>query len=180
MNYSIAISFIIGGMLLISLMAWNARVNQHSGMVTMNQITKQRVEAIGVILDSDMRNIGQGVASNQITVADSNRITFSYFNINSEFQSITWHFDHATAVPETFNPNDRMLTRTVNGVTTEIRFGVVQFRLTYLDSVGVATANIPSIRQIRAEVLVESEAPYGNEYSRSYWETVVTPRTLQF
>lgn len=180
MNISIVTSSIIGALLLLSLLAWNYRVNQNTGMVTLSQITKQRVEAIGDILNSDIRNIRLSNPSIPlITEADSNRITFTTAINDTTIQSITWQFDQSTPVTSTLNPNDFSLSRTVSGVQTVINFGVTRFHLTFFDAAGSQTSTLANIRRIRAEILTESDAPYGNEYARSYWQTDITPRALQ-
>jgi hypothetical protein len=76
MNVGIVTSFIIAALLLISVMAWNARVSQNSGVVTLTQVTKLRAEGIGTTLSYDIRNLGQGMGSNPIVSADSNRFVF--------------------------------------------------------------------------------------------------------
>ena len=180
MNVGIVTSFVIAALLLISVMAWNARVSQNSGVVTLSQVTKQRVDGIGETVSYDLRNLGQGMGNNPIVSADSNRFVFRSFIPGGGTQTITWFMDHSTGLSETQNPFDRMLTRTINGTNTQIRFGVTRFNLTYLDSLGNNTTNLDHIRKIRVLLKVESDTPYDNgNYIVSFWESDISPRALQ-
>jgi hypothetical protein len=180
MNVGIITSFVIAALLLISVMAWNARVSQNSGVVTLSQITKQQVDGIGEVLGYDIRNLGQGMGSNPIVTADSNRFVFRVAIPGVGTQLVTWFMDPTAQMTETMNPFDRVLTRTVNATNTQIRFGVTRFNLTYLDSTGNSTNNLSHIRKIRVLLKVESATPYDNgNYIVSYWESEISPRALQ-
>ena len=178
MNLGIITSFIVGALLLLSLVAWSARVSQNSSLVTMNQMTKQYLESISTTINSDLRNLGQGVGATPIVSADSNRIVFRYATASGT-QTVTWFWNLSEPLTGTTNPNDFLLTRTVNETNTEIRFGVSRFNLTYFDSTGSETLTPANIRRIRAEILVQSTEPYGIEYARSFWEADISPRALQ-
>jgi hypothetical protein len=180
MNVGIVTSFIIAALLLISVMAWNARVSQNSGVVTLTQVTKLRAEGIGTTLSYDIRNLGQGMGSNPIVSADSNRFVFRLAMPGGGTQTITWFYDHTQPMTGTMNPNDRVLTRNINGTNTEIRFGVTRFTMSYLNASGFPTSILEDIRKIKILLKVESPTPYDNgNFISSYWETEVSPRALQ-
>lgn len=180
MNVGIVTSFIIAALLLISVMAWNMRVSQNSGIVTLTQIAKQRSEAVGTLVYFDLRNLGQGVATNPLVAADSNRIEFEALIPGQGVQHVIWQWNNSSPLNETQNPHDRLLTRTINGNVTEMRYGVTRFRLIYLDSNGAETTTVGNIRRIRVLLKVESDTPYDNgRYITSYWESEVTPRALR-
>lgn len=180
MNVGIVTSFVIAALLLISVMAWNARVSQNSGVVTHSQITKQRAEGIGEVLMYDLRNLGQGIAVDPIVDADSNEIRIQVFDPNVGAQNIRWFYDYSDPMTGTLNPYDHVLRRFVNGVETEIRFGVTRFNLSYFDATGSATTTIEDITKIGITLKVESPTAYDfGRYVVSYWEAEISPRALQ-
>lgn len=180
MNVGIVTSFVIAALLLISVMAWNARVSQNSGVVTLSQVTKQYAEGIGKTVSFDIRNLGQGMGSNPIVTADSNRLVFRMAVPGVGTQTVTWFMDHSTGLTDTQNPFDRVLSRTINGTNTEIRFGVTRFNLSYFDELGNNTSDLDEIRKIRVLLKVESDTPYDNgNYIVSFWESDISPRALQ-
>ncbi len=179
MNTSLLTGFAVGGMLLLALLAFSARVSQNAGLVTMNQITKQRVEAIAQIAGSDFQKIGQGIGVNHILAVSPNSIEFrTTFNTGAA-STVKWEFLIDEEILETPNPDDRVLHRIVNTDTTKIIFGVSRFDLTYFDATGAIT-NIPDqIRRIRVEIMCESDARFGDEIARSFWEQDFSPRAIQ-
>jgi hypothetical protein len=180
MNVGIVTSFVIAALLLISVMAWNARVSQNSGVVTLSQMTKQRAEGIGETLSFDLRNLGQGIAVDPIISVDSNSIELLVFNPTTGAQNIKWEYDYDEPMSGTLNPNDHVLYRVVNGVETDIRFGVTRFKLTFYDDSGSPTLDPDDIRKIR--VLLKVESPTAIDFGRyvtTYWETEISPRALR-
>jgi hypothetical protein len=179
MNVGLVTGFIVGGMLLLALMALNMRISQNSGLVAMNQMTKQRVEAIAEIVSSDLRNIGQGISGQAILQATNNSITFTGRQANDSLVTLTWRYLVNEPVSSTVNPDDRILRRIVNTDSITINFGVSRFDFTYFDANGNTTLIPANIRRIRIEVMCESDEPYGTEYARSFWESDITPRAIQ-
>jgi len=82
-------------------------------------------------------------------------------------------------IPRTTNPRDRLFNRLFNGQTPDsISLGVTDFKFTFYDSTGAATANLAKIRGIQADVTVESLAPYDTSYARSFVRVKVWPKNL--
>jgi hypothetical protein len=179
MNTSLLTGFVIGGMLMIALMTYSNRVSQNAGLVAMNQITKQRVEAIAQIAGSDFQKIGQGIGVNQILAVTPNSIEFrTTFNTTTS-NVVKWEFLPDEEIPETPNPDDRVLRRIVNTDTTTINFGVTRFDLTFFNETGAETFIPDQIRRIRVEVMCESDQRFGNEIAKSFWEQDFSPRAIQ-
>jgi hypothetical protein len=179
MNINIVTGFVIGGMLLLSLLVLNNRVSRNSGMVTLTEMTRQQMDAIARTVDADLRRIGQVGGVFPISVADSNRMVFITTFDGVTASTVEWFYDTSEDIPDTQNPNDHMLYRVADGDSTNIRMGVTGFAFSYLDAAGNLTAALADIRRIRLQVTVESEAAYGEEFAKSYWETEVSPRSLQ-
>jgi hypothetical protein len=180
MNVSLVTGFIIGGMLMLSLMALNNRISQNTGMVVLQQISQQRIDAIAEIVSSDFRKIGQGGSGqNAITNFTENTLTFTTSFDGIVLNTISWVFDTTATIERTPNLNDRMLLRIENGDSTRIDMGVTQFTMNYFDSDGNIPATRNDIRRIQVQLMVEGDAAYGNEISRLFWESNFTPRAIQ-
>ncbi|MCH8494624.1 MAG: hypothetical protein LAT57_03210 [Balneolales bacterium] len=179
MNVGLVTGFVIGGMLLLSLMVLNNRIAQNSGQTALTQMTKETMTTVSEMVSTDIRRIGQGIAAAPITHASENRIVFLSAVDGINPATVEWLYDPNEELPGSQNPNDRMLYRIVNNDTTRIPLGVTQFNFTYFDEDHAITAVLDQIRRIRVEVMVESQAGYGNEFSRSFWESEITPRAIQ-
>jgi hypothetical protein len=179
MNINIVTGFVIGGMLLLSLLVLNNRVSRNSGMVTLTEMTRQQMDAIARTADADLRRIGQVGGAFPISVANSNRLVFITSFDGLTASTVEWFYNTAEPILDSQNPNDHMLYRIANGDSTRIRMGVTDFTFSYFNAAGNPTAVLTEIQRIRLQVLVESEAAYGDEFARSYWETEISPRSLQ-
>lgn len=203
MNAGIVTSYIIAGIILISMLMMNIRVQNSSAEITLTQITREKVATITDMIYDDFPNMGFDLTNTTpeiITTADSSVIKF-YRNIDraGSAELVTWQLLDAP-VAETSNPNDRILVRKVlqNGVETqtEIKLGVTRFRLWYFDEHGLSTLpedgeflNTPvgaslrdSIKQVYIALELQSPEPImeGGQprYIRSVWEKRYSPSNL--
>lgn len=185
-NLGIVISFIIGGLLIISILTLNARVIQNSGETVLNMSAKQSVENITEIMRRDFQRIGYNMATgtNPIQVFTSNRIIF-WADIDNDKSTnakmITWQFNKpGNPVHATENPNDYELVRTISGSTKKFTFPLVEFELSYYDSEGDIATNASEIRTISVALQSQSPQTYrNNEYSSSFWEKTFSPPNLK-
>jgi len=94
MNSGIIASFVIGGLLLLSILFMNMNVSRSSSELTMRQMTQINVSAVSEILTYDMDKIGYdrfGKINNPITFADSNKIVFKSNNGIFSYNCI-WYY----------------------------------------------------------------------------------------
>lgn len=206
MNFGLITSYIIAGIILISILMMNMRVTNSSAEVTLMHLTKERAAVLIELLYDDIPNMGYDVyetTPNIVTIADSSKIQFyrkiDRFNSGAP-ELITWELTN-NPVSETQNPNDKVLLRKVekNGTeeVTEIRTGVTRFRLWYFDEHGqstlpadgeymstpVSAALTDSIKQVYIALELQSAEPirYGSNnirYIRSAWEKRFSPTNL--
>lgn len=203
MNAGLITSYIIAGIILISMLMMNIRVQNSSTEVTLTQMTREKVATITDMIYDDFPNMGYDIISTTPVIiehADSSVIKF-YRNIDraGSAELITWELldDPLT---ETKNPNDKILVRKVldNGVETqtEIKLGVTRFRMWYFDDHGLSTLpedgeflSTPvsaslrdSIKQIYIALELQSPEPImeGGQprYIRSVWEKRFSPANL--
>lgn len=150
MNVGLITSYIIAGIIIISMMRMNSRVSNSNVELTMTQITREKLTALSDIIYDDFPNMGYDLYDKTpeiITVADSNKIQF-YRKIDTYNSGvpeiITWQITD-TLVSSTQNPNDKILTRKVKkgigGVESITRFdlGITRFKLYYFDEFGLST-----------------------------------------
>lgn len=179
MNMGLITSFVIGGMMLLAMVALSSRISENAGNTTLDLMAKSNVSTITEIIQNDFRRIGFGVAGTSISAMDSTSITFqSTFNTDSTL-TIRWHYDITDSVPTTDNPDDHPLYRIIDGETTDISLVITEFNLTYLNADGDETAVPADVRSIRVKVTCASPVGYDGYFGLGYWEGVITPRSLQ-
>jgi len=178
-NPSLLIGFVIGGMLLLSLMVMNNRISQNSAQVTLSEMTRQSMSAVSDIVGHDLRRLGSGAGANPIAVATRNRLVFNGAQEDNAVVQVEWFFDDTLVPAAADNPRERVLLRVADGDTTRMEMGVTSFNFIYFDAAGDTTAVLNDIRRIRVQMMVESKSPIGDEFSQAYWEADHSPRALQ-
>ncbi|MEX0609184.1 MAG: hypothetical protein WD016_12260 [Balneolaceae bacterium] len=205
MNVGIITSYIIAGIILVSMLMMNNRVSNSSAELTLTQITREKVATITQMIYDDIPNMGYDLynpTSQIIISADSSTIKF-YRKIDRHTpgnpELITWQLTDAP-VSVTKNPADKILLRKVekDGVeeVTEIKLGVTRFQIWYFDEHGLSTlpedgeflstpvsaALRDSIKQLYFAIELQSAEPIytgGNaRYIRSAWEKRFSPSNL--
>lgn len=179
MNMGLITSFVIGGMMLLAMVALSSRISENAGNTTLDLMAKSNVSTITEIIQNDFRRIGFGIPGTAITAMSANDITFqTTFNTDSTL-TIRWHYDITDSVTATDNPDDRPLYRIIDGDVTDISLVITDFNLTYLDADGDVTAVPANVRSIRVRVACASPVGYDGYFGLGYWEGVITPRSLQ-
>ncbi len=207
MNSGIAISFIIGGLLLISVISMNSRIIENSGETVLNMTAKKTVETISQVMTRDFLRIGFNTEDDPqkaIIYASNTKITFEAdINDNSTEDpvTITWEIVRSNTVTATENPHDYQLIRHVSSGPEQGRstFTVVAnfenkplftFRKVDGDKVAMPPSLTGSSKVLKTnlissiEVYITCEAPvkYGNrsDYEKSIWSKTFTPPNLNF
>lgn len=189
MNLGIVISYIIAGMILLSIAMMNIRVQNSSAELTITQIVREHVVSVTDMLNDDLPNMGYDV--NRTTLqnddvgniilhfANEERIRF-YRNLSNDPtrtpDRITWEIIDDNPVPG--NPNIKTLARIIEfesaGTpdTTKIRLGVAEFQLRYYDTVGAplgsniaspgSGSSLSDVKQIHVLLEVQSREPVFN------------------
>lgn len=179
MNLGLATSFIIGGMLLLSLLVLNNRISMNSAQTTLTEMTRQATTTISEMVNHDLRRLGMGTGANRFSHASERRLVFFGAQDDNLPAQVEWMFDESLIPANSQNPRERVLFRIVDNDTTRIELGVIDFRFRYFNSAGDSTGTLDDIRRIRVEMMVESRVPIGNEFSRSFWESDISPRAIQ-
>lgn len=209
MNLGLVTSFIIGAILLLSIIGMNLRISESSTELTLSQMTRQHLSTVADMLNDDLPNMGYDINSRTVpvlTYADSNRIQFYrnvYRDANREPEKITWELTNQNPSGGS-NPNHRTLIRveeeaaTGQRDTTRIRSGVTRFHLRFYsnqhgkdldnymnpwpmaDSLALST-----VKQIHLNLEVQSAEPVSlrpggsSRYIRSVYEKRYSPINLE-
>lgn len=205
MNAGLITSYIVAGILLLSMLMMNIRVNTSSAELAMTQITREKVATITDMLYDDIPNMGYDMVNTTpdiIVEADTFKIKF-YRKIDrlneGSVELITWELTEEE-VTSTQNPNDRILRRTVEkdgtATVTDITLGVTNFEIWYFDEYGLSTlpedgeyldrpvSDVTKIKQLYIALELESPEQIthyggrGGRYIRSVWEKRFSPGNL--
>lgn len=190
MNTAITITFVIGGLFLISILAFNNQVANQNQEVLLNSLNQNSLANIVELLDNDFSKIGfkTGYAVPFSKIESTNIIFQADVFDNDNFGStdIQWLFDTTDPVTSSSNPNDFFLKRTGPIDTDEyttISFPVVHFEITYLTANGIVTSDKSAVKKVEVEIIVETTEPYSInknnvQYSRSIWKRIFVPNNI--
>ena len=191
MNLGIVTSFVVGGLLLLSIMHMNFTVSSNSMQTTLQMLSKQNLRGISQTLTSDFQQMGYNVSGNDVDdVLNSigkNEISFQAdVDHDGSVETVIWRLT-SDSYDSSTNPNDLVLERVgpvqSGGGSVTSTYPAISFELTYYDTNHEVTSNIDEIDQIGIEIITESPAPVttqnGNEnYSRSFWQRTIVPPSL--
>jgi len=185
-------SSFIGGILLLLILKLNL-YSQNSGYSSDTELRmQQNAKTLAEILNYDLRKVGYNYNSTAILKADSNRIKF-YADMNEPGTSgygtmdvVEYFLSSPSKSASTTNPNDVVLTRTINGGDTLSgpSLGLVKLVFSYFDKKLTKTTIKDSIAYIKTEFWVESLEPievnFGTQtgYPFTYWEMTINPRNI--
>lgn len=209
MNLGLTTSFIIGGILLLSILAMNMSVKNSSIQLTQRQINQQKLSSISDMISSDIQKMGadrQTKTDEILLEATDNRIKFkSNINNQGDVETVSWEFEKVSGkeVTSTKNPNDYELVRTVRDADTgnlieetPIRLGVIEFQISYFDHYGaevgiddmstpLSSSDMEKVKQLYIKINLESpeklyNSPGSNgDYMLSVWEKRFSPPNLE-
>ncbi len=208
MNMGIITSYIVGGFLLLSILALNLQVFQNTSTATMDTATKNNIDIASDLITNDFQKVGNyyGPDHEVFATIEENEFVFwsgvyedpdGYWQTNNT--KVTWEADPTNKVTTTTNPNDYYLVRTArrygsNGSiekTNTTRIPVTYFKVEYLNGEGnpvpSTATNIEKslIRTIKVKIACESPEPLKinpnapDFYSPIIWQKTFYPENLQ-
>ena len=199
MNISITTSFVVGGLLMISILTLNNQLMQSSADTTLSMQAKTHVASITQILSNDISKIGFNVPSSANNASIFVQVRPEKFAFRGDVFNegtphvITWELTN-TEYSKGGNPNDYELVRkgpieAGGNPSTRLVFPATYLDITYLDAEDDPIANPQSnkdiIRRIQVKLICEAtDSPRntaGNDqYPESVWTRKFIPNTLQF
>ena len=180
-DIELAGSFIIGGMLLLSILSLNADIMQTATINNLGTNAQQNVTNIVSILEYDFRKIGYRVPSGIDAITDMTDSTIDFLadvDNDGTVDSVGYFLGPTSEPSGTENPNDRYLYRRVNGTANDVALGITSWTLTYYDISGSVTIFEANVRSIRISFTVETIIPFDTTYGSARWEGRFTPKNL--
>ena len=154
---------------------------------------QQNAKTLAEIINYDFRKIGYNYEGTSIIAAQPKYIKF-YADMNEPgtpgygtVDVIEYYLGDSTEVAATPNPRDKILYRVENSIDTigGPSLGLIDIRFSYLNSRGLATTILDSIKYVKAELWVE---PYEQSVDYftgqidstafTYWELTINPRNI--
>ncbi|MGM0547604.1 MAG: hypothetical protein ACQEST_12890 [Bacteroidota bacterium] len=206
MNAGLLTSFIVAGILIVSIITMNNSVSNNSSELTLTQFTRERMATVSKMMADDIQKIGYnrtGKTEKMLKIGNGHKIKFHSNIDNSDdgtVEEVTWELTDEE-VTSTSNPNDHILKRTVEYEDgsldeTPITLGVTEFRIAYYNDYGVPLSdslNTPiddadirdEVKQFYIEIKLESpEKIYtgrnsSGRYVTSVWEKRFSPPNLE-
>jgi len=183
----IAGSFVIGGIVILIFANLNLSIsagaseNLHSGIV------QGGLTSAADLIEYDFYKIGYRCSGNKIEIADSSEIKF-YSDIDNDGVSdeINYFLGDAESFTETSNPNDFLLSREKNNENPVASIPVVDFKLTYYDSLGQkldytllsSQSARDKIKTLKIRMKCESADMIDNHYEAVEWEKTIKPKNI--
>jgi len=190
MNVGLVTTFVIGGIFMMSIFAFNQQMNTTSQEFVLSSINQQQLNGLAEIIINDFNRIGyQTLTSNPFTRIHEDDIIFqadAFDNDSFGPTNVRWYLDTSDPVTSTSNPNDYYLKRrgpvTATTIGT-INFAVTHFEVRYYTKNDVETTDPDNVKKIEVEIIVESAEPYRisknkNSYPRSVWKRVFVPNNI--
>ncbi len=189
MNIGILTSYVVGGLMLLSILYFTNSTFSSTAETTTSSSTQSKLDNIVTILENDFARIGYNVSNPDLTpffisLSDSS-VEFRgdiYEDDSESADEVTWEFTNSDYTAST-NPSDRILRRTWNKTPANpaaadvFQFSATHFELEFLDANGSSTSTSGDIVQVRVQLIVESSEPYvkasstqPDRYYRSAWQ----------
>lgn len=178
-------SAIIGGFILLILFRTNASVTENTYNNTSDLIVQEDITTVVSILENDFRKIGYCEdwtkipdPTKSIIYADTSTIKFLTDDQNDgTVDTLSYYIGPTSDLPNTPNPNDRILYRQINEETPQkISLGITEFNLLYFgalgDTLSFPIVNPGAISSMQITIRVENSAAFNNKYVDAFWRQI--------
>lgn len=184
MNYGIITSFVVGGLFMLTVLAFNISLNSTTQEATLTTINQEKFNTLADIISYDINRMGFNadesvVIQNPIQTSTSKEVEFYV----SSTGIVRWYADTSDEVTSTSNPDDYYLYREDEFGETS-KFPVTNFNLKYFTEY-TGELSTPSTLstltdvQVQVELIVESaEAVQTSTNSTPYFHRAVWQRTF--
>lgn len=208
MNIGIMTSYVVGGLMLLSILALNLQVFHTTSTATMDATTKNSLDLASDLLTNDFQKVGNYFGPDHEVFVTIHDDVFSFRSGVYEDPSgnwrpnntrITWNGNSSEPVLNSENPNDFYLKRIAQRIgsggsvleTNTTKIPVTYFKVEYYNSednlVPSSASNIEKglIRYIKVKIVCESPAPLKinpdapDFYSPIIWQKTFYPENLQ-
>jgi hypothetical protein len=186
-------SIFIAGLLFLMILKLNLFATNANYYSDNELKMQQNAKTLAEIINHDLRKVGYQYQGNAILAAEPTRIKF-YADMQAPgttghgtMDVVEYFLSDSTKAASTPNLRDKILYRVVNE-TDSIggpSLGLVDLRFSYLNSQGIVTSFLDSIKYIKAEFWVEPYESVNNFITGqkdslvfTYWELTINPRNI--
>ncbi|MCF7822724.1 MAG: hypothetical protein K9N35_00985 [Candidatus Marinimicrobia bacterium] len=180
-DIQLAGSFLIGGMVLLTILSMNVEILETSSINTLGSMAQENMMEIASILDYDFKKIGHGVPrtnSALLAITDSTISFLSDIDQDDVIDTVAYRVGSAAETSSTDNPDDRYLYRSVNGAEYDVALGITSWEMDYFNENMVPTSSIDSVRVIQISLEVGTMFGYNENYGRASWSSQFAPKNL--
>ncbi len=180
-------SIVIGGIVILIFANLNLSISTGASENLYSGIVQGGLTSAADLIEYDFYKIGYRCSGNTIEIADSNEIKF-YSDIDNDGvpDEINYFLGDAESFTETSNPNDFLLTREKNEEIPAASIPVVDFKLTYYDSLGQkidytllsSQSERDKIKTLRVRMKCESADMIDDHYEAVEWEKTIKPKNI--
>lgn len=170
-NINLSGSFIIGGILLLALLAIQFRIQDINRSQIINEFTEASMGGMANILDYDFNKIGYRVSSNpKILTINSSSVSFlADLNNDGSVDSVKYFIRVASG-------KQYLVRRTTASVERESQIAINNFLIQGYDSLNNASFAVSGIKSIDVQVVIDNNSfrsdtlsNYGSYYRRRYF-----------
>jgi hypothetical protein len=180
-------SFVVGSIVILILVNINFSISTAASENLYSGVLQRSIISAADLIEYDYYKIGFRNTGHNILVADSTEIKF-YCDIdnNGAVDEIYYFIGDSKSFTETGNPNDFLLTRKKNKETPGASIPVVDFKLTYFDSLAQKIdytllkdqVGRDKIRTLRVRMECESPDMIDDHYEAVEWEKTIKPKNI--
>ncbi len=180
-------SIVIGGIVILIFANLNLSISTGASENLFSGIVQGGLTSAADLIEYDFYKIGYRSAGNKIEIADSNEIKFNS-DIDNDGVSDEIHYfvGDAKSFTETSNLNDFLLTREKNKEKLVTSIPVVDFKLTYYDSLGQkidytllsSQSERDKIKTLKIRMKCESADMIDDHYEAVEWEKTIKPKNI--
>ena len=174
-------SFLIGGMVLVTILNMNHEILETSSLNSLGTMAQENVIEIASILEYDFKKIGHQVPRNTpalLAITDSTISFLADIDRDSVIDTISYRAGPVSETSATDNPSDRYLYRSVNGDEYDVALGITAWELRYFNQKMGTTSQVDSVRVIQISFTVGTTFGYDENYGRASWSTQFAPKNL--
>jgi hypothetical protein len=186
-------SSLIAGILFLLIFKLNI-YSSNSNYYSDNELRlQQNVKTLAEVINYDLRKIGYKYDGTAIVTAEPTRIQF-YADMDAPgtfghgvIDFVEYYLGDSTEASATVNQRDKVLYRIINHTDTlgGPTLGLVDLKFSYLNTHGMITTFLDSIKYVKAEFWVEPSEyvasyitgqPDSSQFT--YWELTINPRNI--
>jgi hypothetical protein len=182
-------SMAIGALVILMVFRFNQTMLSASNEKLLYNITQLNTVSASEVIEYDFYKIGFRVDTADVfSIAELSRLEYlSDVDNNGVIDTILYSMSDSTALYATVNPHDKLLYRTVNGGNPQIVTSVVDFELSYRDSIGglitpisdlSVAAKRREIRGIDVYINMQSADIINGFYQGTEWKRALTLKNI--